>query len=219
MLIDRPDIGRRRFLSDVALTTSGLAATGFVLSGCSLGTDLLTPQITIDASRPYRPVNASQAAAAISAYRQQNGAGSLSIDGHLADVAATYARHMAEADRMSHALPPYGTLDQRLRTAGYGYLAAGENLGVGYRDFEDAFQGWKNSPAHDRGMKDPDYTVMGIASVYDPSKNWKTFWCLMFAKPRRPDDLRVGAARAKPVPGGSSGGGFGLGLSFMGWKL
>ncbi|MEJ1157096.1 CAP domain-containing protein [Prosthecomicrobium sp. N25] len=161
-----------------------LAGVSTGLSACGMLSDITGPKITIDASRPYKPVDPERAVATINAYRAKSGVGPLAHDPKLTAAARTYARHMAEADKMSHALSPWGPLDKRLRDAGYAYATAGENLGVGYRDLEDAFEGWRRSPAHDRGMKDPDMTVMGIASEYRPDSGWKTFWCLMFARPR-----------------------------------
>lgn len=172
----------RRFV----LRSAGLTILALPLASCGGGLmpDVFGPKITIDPSRPYKAADPGRAAAMISAYRAKNGVGPLAVDGRLNQIAGTYARHMAKLDKMSHALPPYGPLDQRLKSAGYPYATAGENLGVGYRDLDDAFEGWRRSPAHDRGMKDADMTVMGIASEYRPDSGWKTFWCLMLARPR-----------------------------------
>jgi uncharacterized protein YkwD len=155
------------------------------LAGCGMGVDLDSSRTTsIDPSKPYVPVNPSKAAATISAYRARSGIAPLAVDNRLVQISTAYARNMASVDQMSHSLSPWGPLDKRLRDGGYPYRTAGENLGVGYRTFEDAFEGWQRSPAHDRGMKDADMTVMGIGSVYDPKTRWKCFWCLMFARPR-----------------------------------
>lgn len=162
----------------------GLGGLLLPLAGCGGMPDVFGPKITIDPSRPYVPVDPAKAAATINAYRAKAGSGPLTVDPQLNRIAAAYAANMASVDKMSHALSPWGPLDKRLRDGGYAYATAGENLGVGYRDLEDAFQGWRNSPAHDRGLKDPDMTHMGIASVYRPSTGWKTFWCLIFARPK-----------------------------------
>lgn len=172
-----------------ALRLLGGAGAALPLAGCGgslnyLAGDVLGPKIQIDASRPYTAVDPGKAVAMINAYRAKSGVGPLSLDSRLNAIAASYARAMASVDKMSHALEPWGPLQKRLRAGGYAYLTAGENLGVGYRNLEDAFEGWRRSPAHDRGMKDADMTHMGIASVYKPDSGWKTFWCLILAKPR-----------------------------------
>lgn len=172
---------RRRFLA-LASTASllPLAACGSLdfLSGdkAKLGTTV--------SSKAYRPVDPAQAVAAINAYRASAGSGPLTLDPTLGRAAREYAEHMAAAGKMSHALDPYGPIDRRLKTIGYAYATAGENIGEGYRDFPEVFEGWKRSPAHDRGMKDPEMTHMGIGSAYNPNVPYQVYWCLIFAKPR-----------------------------------
>ena len=130
----------------------------------------------------YQPVDPARAVAVINAYRAQNGSGPLELDAHLVRLAGEYAHHLAEAGRMTHELEPYGGLEKRLKAGGYAYATAGENLGQGYRNLDQVIRGWKNSPAHDRGMKDPDMTRMGIASAVNPRKAGDVYWCLMLAK-------------------------------------
>lgn len=164
-----------------------LAGNGVVLAGCgSLALPGFTPEKPIteldDVSKPYRAVDPARALAVINAYRAQNGIAPMALDSRLNDTAAAYARAMGAADKLSHEIG--GQLRQRLQAAGYPFGMAGENVGVGYRDFDEVFEGWKRSPAHDRGMKDADMMLMGIGSFHDPKTKWKTFWCLQFARPR-----------------------------------
>ncbi len=153
--------------------TGGLAA-------CARGPALIE---TID-DVPYVPVDPPKAARLLNAYRSASGVAPLDLDADLVRVAADYARHLAEAGRMTHALEPWGGLDTRLKAAGYAYATAGENLGQGYRTIEQTIAGWKRSPAHDRGMKDADMTRMGIASVENPRRRGDVYWCLIVAAPR-----------------------------------
>ena len=157
----------------------GLGLAGLV-AACSRGPALIE---TID-DVPYVPVDPAKAAKLINAYRVENGVGTLDLDPDLVRIAGDYARHLAEAGRMTHDLAPYGGLSQRLKAAGYPYATAGENLGQGYRTIEQTILGWKHSPAHDRGMKDADMTRMGIASAENPRKKGDAYWCLIVAKPR-----------------------------------
>ena len=167
----------------------GVAGAALPLAACGGRLDYLSgevfgPKITIDATRPYTAVDPGRAAAIINAYRARSGARPLAVDGTLNSIAAAYARAMASVDKMSHALSPWGPLDKRLRAGGYAYASAGENLGVGYRNIDDAFEGWRTSSAHDAIMRDASKTHMGIASVYRPDSGWKTFWCMIVARPR-----------------------------------
>lgn len=133
----------------------------------------------------YVPVDPQKALRLINAYRADNGVAPLALDGELTRLAREYAGHLAEAGRMTHELEPFGGLEKRLKSGGYAYETAGENLGQGYRTIEQTIAGWKKSPPHDRGLKDADMTRMGIASVENPRKRGDVYWCLMFARPRR----------------------------------
>ncbi len=88
---------------------------------------------------------------------------------------------MADTDKMSHYTIAIG---QRLKTGGYDAVTAGENIAAGYHTLAEAFSGWRESPAHDRGMKDADMTVMGIGTAYNPKSKYKVFWSVIFARPR-----------------------------------
>ena len=160
-----------------SLLALALAST---LAACARGPALVEEIDDI----AYVPVDPAKAARLINAYRVESGVAPLELDRDLVRIAGDYARHLAEAGRMTHALEPFGGLEQRLKAAGYPYATAGENLGQGYRTIEQTILGWKHSPAHDRGMKDPDMTRMGIASAENPRKRGEVFWCLIVAKPR-----------------------------------
>lgn len=178
----------RKTITRRTILLTGLSATG-TLAGCaSLFGPAPEPRIEEEAKmrakRPYRAADPQAFAAIINAYRAQNGLKPWSVDDRLTSIASAYARHLADARQMTHELQPYGTLEKRLKDAGYSYLVAGENLGEGHSDIQDAFDGWHHSPPHDRGMRDPDATVFGIGSAYRPDDRYQAYWCLIFAKPR-----------------------------------
>lgn len=184
--VRRPSaLATRRAL--IAIGVAGLVAA------CARGPALVE---TID-DVAYVPVDPVKAVRLLNAYRAENGIASLELDADLVRIAGDYARHLAEAGRMTHDLEPYGGLDKRLKAAGYLYATAGENLGQGYRTLEQTIAGWKRSPPHDRGMKDVDMTRMGIASVENPRKRGDVYWCLIVAKPR-PAGAPVGTGPFAP---------------------
>ncbi len=189
-LAGRVGVTSRRSL----LAVSGLLVTGS-LAGCSFLPSMQTPESDVEekmrAKRPYKPASPQDFAPIINAYRAQNGLPPWSIDDRLTAIATAYARHLADAGQMTHELQPYGGLEKRLKDAGYSYLVAGENLGEGHTDVQDAFEGWHHSPPHDRGMRDAEATVFGIGSAYRADDRYQAYWCLIFAKPRPP---RVGPA-------------------------
>lgn len=129
-------------------------------------------------------VDQSMALAMINEYRARNGVAPLRLDPALSAIAARYAAVMAEADDHGHAVRPGADFIRRLEDAGYPAVAAGENVAAGYYTLADAFNGWRGSPAHDRGMKDPEMTVMGIGTATNPRSKYKVFWSLIFARPK-----------------------------------
>lgn len=163
---------------------------------------LTQPSFYDDLASPTARVDERRAVEMISAYRAGAGVGPLSLDPELSRIAAAYAREMAAADRMTHALDEESRLGNRLRSAGYSFSAAGENIAAGYRTLAEAFSGWRDSRRHDRGMKDPEMTVMGIGTAYNPNSKYKVFWCLILAKPAAPGV--TGGPGAVMVVGGSA---------------
>lgn len=159
------------------LLAAGLAG---LVAACARGPALVE---TID-DVAYVPVDPAKAQKLLNAYRAENGIAALELDADLVRIAGDYARHLAEAGRMTHELEPWGGLEKRLKAGGYAYATAGENLGQGYRTIEQTIGGWKRSPPHDRGMKDADMTRMGIASAENPRRRGDVYWCLIVAKPR-----------------------------------
>ncbi|TBW35477.1 CAP domain-containing protein [Siculibacillus lacustris] len=177
----RPGAGGRA-LPSARATRRGLLALGVaaLAAACARGPAFVEEIDDV----AYVPVDPAKAARLLNDYRATSGAGPLTVDPDLVRVAADYARKLAEAGQFTHDLEPWGGLEKRLHAAGYAYATAGENLGLGYRTIEQTIAGWKKSPPHDRGMKDPDMTVMGIASVPSPTKRGQIYWCLIVAKPR-----------------------------------
>ena len=170
-----------------SLLVLGGIGLGASLAGCSLfpvAPPETDPSAKMRAKRPYRPADPQGFAPIINAYRAQNGLAPWRIDDRLTAIAGAYAHHLAEAGQMTHELAPYGGLEKRLKDAGYAYLVAGENLGEGHTDMQDAFDGWHASPPHDRGMRDAEATVFGIASAFRADDRYQSYWCLIFAKPR-----------------------------------
>ncbi|WP_075216273.1 CAP domain-containing protein [Mongoliimonas terrestris] len=159
------------------------------------------PTFYEDLAAPNAQVDQGRALSMINQYRARSGVGALALDPELGRIARAYATEMAAADRMSHSLSDEARLGNRLRANGYAFAAAGENIAAGYRTLAEAFSGWRESPAHDRGMKDADMTRMGIGTAYNPNSKYKVFWCLIFSRP--PGDA-VGVAGVPGVAGSPS---------------
>jgi len=128
-------------------------------------------------------LNLGEAVRILSAYRGQHGAGPVTIDAKLTRIAADHALKMATADKVSHVVRGEGSFARRLRTGDYDASVASENIGGGYKNLDEAFAGWRDSPEHDKNMLRPDVTVIGIARADAVGSKYGTYWSLVLARP------------------------------------
>ncbi len=133
------------------------------------------PSFYADLGAASARVDAGQARAMISAYRLNAGLGQLRLDPALQEAAEREARAMAAADQPSSA----DAVKKRLASAGLARPEA--NLSAGYRTLAAAFSGWRDSAPHDRVMKAPGATRMGIATAYAPGSKYQVYWALLLA--------------------------------------
>jgi uncharacterized protein YkwD len=128
-------------------------------------------------------VDAGRAAQLISAYRAENGHGSVAVDSRLNQAAANYARAMGEQDRISHRIG--GSLGRRVTASGYDWGVAAENLAAGQADLAAALDGWKRSAPHRQNLLNGQVTSIGIAAVSTSggARN-RSYWTLILAAPR-----------------------------------
>lgn len=141
------------------------------------------PAFYEDLASPTARVDENKALSMLNQYRAQSGIAPLTLDPRLSRIAEDYARKMAAADKMGHNVDGQSLLGGRLKGYGYPFSNAGENVAAGYHTLAEAFSGWRQSPPHDRGMKDPEMSLMGIATAYNPNSKYKVFWCLILAHP------------------------------------
>ncbi|WP_332691173.1 CAP domain-containing protein [Bosea sp. (in: a-proteobacteria)] len=133
------------------------------------------PAFYRDLGSPSARVDAEAARATISAYRLNAGLGTLQLDPALMQAAEQEAAAMAAADKPAQA----DAVKARLVRGGQ--PGAEANLSAGYRRLAEAFSGWRDSPQHDRVMKAPNATRMGIASAYAPGSKYQVYWALIVA--------------------------------------
>ncbi len=141
------------------------------------------PSFYEDLASPTARVDTIKAQSMLNQYRAQSGIAPLTLDPRLNQIAEDYAKKMAAADKMGHDVDGHSLLGTRLKGYGYQFSNAGENVAAGYHTLAEAFSGWRQSPPHDRGMKDPEMTLMGIGTAYNPNSKYKVFWCLILAHP------------------------------------
>lgn len=147
----------------------------FNIAGCTEPVRQQQPAFYRDLGSASAQVDAEAARATISAYRLNAGLGVLALDPALMQAAEEEARAMAAADKPAQAEAV------KARLARGGQAGAEANLSAGYRRLAEAFSGWRDSPQHDRVMKTPKATRMGIATAYSPSSKYKVYWALIVA--------------------------------------
>ena len=170
--LPRPFAGTHAVTCPAALV-GALALFG--LAGCTEPQRQAQPAFYRDLGSASARVDAEQARAMISAYRLNAGLATLKLDPELMQAAEQEAKAMAAADKPAQAEAV------KARLARAGQPGAEANLSAGYRRLAEAFSGWRDSPQHDRVMKAPGATRMGIASAYAPGSKYQVYWALIVA--------------------------------------
>lgn len=85
------------------------------------------------------------------------------MNDQLSTAAAGKAAHMFANDYWAHFAPDGTSPWYFIKSAGYNYVYAGENLAKGFTTSNDAVQAWMNSPTHKANILSPQYEDMGFA--------------------------------------------------------
>jgi hypothetical protein len=156
----------------------------------------------------FAPVHAQDAATdllgRINGLRGSLGLPGYTLNGALSAAAANQAQWMASTGQISHTQADGSTPSSRAAAAGYGGSWVSENIYMGSSaGVVDAWTFWMNSPIHYRGMTNPNYQEIGIASA---SGNRGRAFVLVFGRvggtayvaPRNSSGGENGAASAPP---------------------
>lgn len=95
--------------------------------------------------------------------RQENGLGPLTLNAKLSQAAEQKASHMFANDYWAHVAPDGTTPWYFIKSAGYEYLYAGENLARGFTTASAVVDAWMNSPTHRENMLSANYDDVGFA--------------------------------------------------------
>jgi uncharacterized protein YkwD len=113
-------------------------------------------------------------AALINQYREASGLGALAFDETLIGVAQSRSSDMISRAYFSHYTPENTTVFNMLRSAGYSYRYAGENLAqcqpADIGSPEAFLNAWKNSPSHNQNMLRGQYTKIGVGMVQEGNR-------------------------------------------------
>jgi len=95
--------------------------------------------------------------------RQENGLPPLQLNGMLAQAAEGKAQDMFAKNYWAHIAPDGTTPWYFIKSAGYEYLYAGENLARGFTTASDTVSAWMASPSHRENMLSKNYNEVGFA--------------------------------------------------------
>jgi len=124
-------------------------------------------------------LNVEKARDIINQYRRDNGLKPLVLNADLTAAAKAHSRDLAKWDRISHYGSDGSNPWDRVKRTGYKPRLAAENVGTGQVTFEEVMKGWKNSPGHNKNLLLGDAKQMGLALVYEPKTEFKSFWTLV----------------------------------------
>lgn len=97
--------------------------------------------------------------------RAQAGLPPLTLDAQLTKAASLKAADMMAKNYWAHNAPDGTTPWVFIKSSGYEYLYAGENLARGFTTAQDAVNAWMASPGHRSNILSPNYKDVGFAVV------------------------------------------------------
>ena len=80
-------------------------------------------------------------------------------------AAFNHSKDMAQNNYFSHTSPNGDKAGNRIRQAGYNWMAYGENIAMGYNTEKEVVAGWIKSPGHCKNIMSRTYKEMGVAKV------------------------------------------------------
>ena len=98
--------------------------------------------------------------------RARYGLAPLTLDPELSRIARIKCEDMRDNRYFAHVSPTYGDVRKMLRTFGYSYAGAGENI-AHHATVEKAEAAFLSSPGHRRNIMSKAYTKVGIGVAFD----------------------------------------------------
>lgn len=110
-------------------------------------------------------INRDTVLATINAKRMEQGLGTLRLDPALSFAAEDRMSEMIDLGYWAHVSPEGKQPFVWLRSRGYIYSRAGENLARGFDTAEVLVDSWLESPGHRATLLSPDYEDLGLAII------------------------------------------------------
>ena len=110
-------------------------------------------------------ISVSQVVSSTNSVRSDSGLGSLQFNQQLAQAATAKAQNMFSEGYWAHTSPSGKEPWDFIKSAGYSYKIAGENLARDFDSTSPLMDAWMNSPTHRANIMNPRYQEIGIAVV------------------------------------------------------
>jgi uncharacterized protein YkwD len=133
-------------------------------------------------SNSYSSLSLDKVMSLVNADRADLGLPELSVNPTLNLAALAKAEDMISNHYFAHTSPEGVAPWYWIKTLGYNYSYAGENLAIGYRDAGDLVNSWMQSPAHRANILSPNYEDMGLAVIKSQDS---TLVVQMFGSPHK----------------------------------
>ncbi len=108
--------------------------------------------------------------------RQAFGLGPLAMNPELSAAAQAKADDMLKNQYFGHISPQGLTPWDFIKSAGYNYIIAGENLAINFYTSEDVENAWMNSPDHKANILNKDFDDIGVAVEQGTYKGLKAIF-------------------------------------------
>lgn len=113
----------------------------------------------------HAAISASSLLSLTNSARSAEGLSSLTTNSQLQSAAQSKAENMFQDQYFSHESPDGRNPWDFIKSAGYDYVYAGENLGIGYDSTSELQNAWLNSPSHRANIMSPNFREIGFAAV------------------------------------------------------
>ncbi len=154
---------RPKILQPVGLS---LVVAVFILVSSSLQLMELAPSLPGGFVLGYASsISADQVIVLTNSERAKAGLPPLSMNNKLNQAALAKANHMFMHNYWAHVAPDGTTPWSFIKSAGYAYTVAGENLARDFGDTESMVQAWMNSETHKANIVHKKYSQIGVAVV------------------------------------------------------
>jgi hypothetical protein len=158
----------------ITLVTSALAAEPKAATMRIDAVPIEEPPLPRPKPSLHDDVTGNNPAMLISAFRHQNGEGSVVISAALTRIAREQASAMAERDLLDHnALAPFSS-----RIGRAGFSRSGENIAYGHADFASTLKQWINSAGHRANLLLHGAKWIGVAHAQN---GHRYYWAMIIA--------------------------------------